>query len=116
MFSEQINAVCNSSDNNNGNNNSSSGNETDNNNSSGNGTDNNTNTNNQTEGKVTYVTVQKNNYRNALVIVFASLLGVSLIVNVFTIYKLLNKNKGLEQKEKENVESTITCMQNNKNI
>ena len=116
MSSEQINAVCNSSDNNNGNNNSSSGNETDNNNSSGNGTDNNTNTNNQTEGKVTYVTVQKNNYRNALVIVFASLLGVSLIVNVFTIYKLLNKNKGLEQKEKENVESTIAGMQNNKNI
>ena len=106
MSSEQINAVCNSSDNNNGNNNS----------SSGNGTDNNTNTNNQTEGKVTYVTVQKNNYRNALVIVFASLLGVSLIVNVFTIYKLLNKNKGLEQKEKENVESTIAGMQNNKNI
>ena len=116
MSSEQINAVCKSSTNNNGNNNSSSGNETDNNNSSGNGTDNNTNTNNQTEGKVTYVTVQKNNYRNALVIVFASLLGVSLIVNVFTIYKLLNKNKGLEQKEKENVESTITNMQNNKNI
>ena len=31
-------------------------------------------------------------YRNALVITFASLLGISLLVNAFTIYALMKKN------------------------
>ena len=100
MPSEQLNAVCHLS-NNNGNSNS-----------SGNEIDNNTN-NNPTEENVQYITVKKNNYRNALVIVFAYLFGVSLIINIFTIYKLLSKNKN--SATKENVQSSITFMQNNKN-
>ena len=102
MSSNQVNAICNLS-NNNGYNNNSNGNQT-----------NNNGNNNQTEEIVKYITVKNDKYHNELVIVFASLFGVSLIINVFTIYKLLDKNKNLEQKE--NVESSITNIQNSKNI
>ena len=102
MSSNQVNAICNLS-NNNGYNNNSNGNQT-----------NNNGNNNQTEEIVKYITVKNDKYHNELVIVFASLFGVSLIINVFTIYKLLDKNKNLAQKE--NVESSITNIRNSKNI
>ena len=101
MSSEQLNAVCNLS-NNNGNNNI-SGNETDNNDN-----------NNESKENVKYISVRNDKYHNALVIVFASLFGVSLIINVFTIIKLLNKNKNSAQNG--NVESSFTNIQNSKNI
>ena len=105
MSSEQLNAVCNLSINNNVNsNNNTNGNET-----------NNSNNNNQTEKNVKYITLKDEKNHTALVIVFASLFGVSLIINVFTIYKLLSKNKNKNLEEKQNVESSIANMQNNKN-
>ena len=105
MSSEQLNAVCNLSINNNENsNNNTNGNET-----------NNSNNNNQTEENVKYITLKDEKNHTALVIVFASLFGVSLIINVFTIYKLLSKNKNKNLEEKQNVESSIANMQNNKN-
>ena len=73
-----------------------------------------TGNNNQNNENVQYITVKEDKYLNALVIIFASLFGVSLIINVFTIYKLLNKNKNLEYNQ--NIQNSMTNMQNNKNI
>ena len=106
MSSEQLNAVCNLSSNKN---------ENSNNNTSGNETINNNGNNNQTEENVKYNTVKDEENRTALVIVFALLFGVSLVINVITIYKLLSKNKNKNLGEKQNIESSIANMQNNKN-
>ena len=73
-----------------------------------------TDNNNQANENVNYITVEKDKYHNALVIIFASLFGVSLIINIFTIYKLLNKNKNSEYNQ--NIQNSMTNMQNNKNI
>ena len=99
LSNEQINAVCGLSSNDNEKNNTIS-NKTDN--------------NNQANENVNYITVEKDKYHNALVIIFASLFGVSLIINIFTIYKLLNKNKNLEYNQ--NIQNSMSNMQNNKNI
>ena len=99
LSNEQINAVCGLSSNDNEKNNTIS-NKTDN--------------NNQANENVNYITVEKDKYHNALVIIFASLFGVSLIINIFTIYKLLNKNKNLEYKQ--NIQNSMTNIQNDKNI
>ena len=61
--------------------------------------------NNTENNNENVVVIKKNNYRNAPLIVFACLFGVSLLVNIFLIYKLLSKNSG-----KEIPNQTITSM------
>ena len=80
LSNEQINAVCGLSSNDNEKNNTIS-NKTDN--------------NNQANENVNYITVEKDKYHNALVIIFASLFGVSLLLNalaIYAIYSLMKKN------------------------
>ena len=62
-------------------------------NSNGNTEKNNTNgdVNNNENNDENVVVIKKNNYRNAPLIVFACLFGVSLILNAFLLYKLLSK-------------------------
>ncbi len=46
----------------------------------------------QLNSTIEYKIVKNDKYHNALLIVFASLFGVSLLVNAFTIFKLFKRN------------------------
>ena len=46
----------------------------------------------QSNSTIKYKLIKNDKYHNALLIVFASLFGVSLLVNAFTVYKLFKRH------------------------
>ena len=113
MTDEEINSVCNPDDKTSDDNieTDKGDNSTNDNNTSDNSTNNDTDNNNE---NVKYHIVRNDKYHNALLIVFASLFGVSLLINIFTIYKLFKRNSNkISKANNENTENNISISKNN---